>query len=1056
MRAVGFLFLILMAGADSALADDADWDVMNPPGEASEVTIDTTSGTWMTVDVSPDGETILFDMLGDLYVMPISGGEATSIASGIQWDMQPRFSPDGSEVVFISDRGGASNIWVMNSDGSNPRQISHESFRTLNNPDWSPDGNYIAARKHFTTRRSTGTGEIWLYHVAGGSGVAVVERPSAAHQKELGEPTFSPDGSAIYYSVDTTPGAIFDYVRDSNKQLFAIRKHDLTSGEVTTVTAGPGGAIRATPSPDGNSLAFIRRVRADSALFVRDLASGEERQVYGDLDQDVQEVWGIEGIFPGLSWTPDNASVVFWSGGKINRVEVASGAVSDIPFHVADTRKVIAPPRFAVDVAPDSFRSKMVRSASVSPDGNRVVYDSLGKLYVKQLPNGTPERLTRDNGDHFELFPSFSRDGRWVVFATWDDAELGSVRRVRSTGGRSRAITNDPGHYVQPRFSPDGETITFNRAAGGRLTSPLWSTDPGVYVMPADGGDMHLVTRNGRDAHFADANDRVVITRTVGGSDRNGVGSHELISVDLNGENPRVLAKSSYATAMQVSPDGNALAFRENYHVYMTPLTGAHAVQIGPDAKSLPSARLSADGGDFPSWSSDSSAVHWTMGPTLFSASANTALSDNFTQPSSGVDLSVEASAEKPSGMVAITGARIVTMDGDSSVIEDGTVLIDGNRIAAIGVSVDIPADAKRVDAGGKTILPGLIDIHAHGGQGTNGIIPQQSYVNHGTLALGVTTGHDPSNRSSHIFAASELQRTGQILAPRLFSTGEVVYGAKSELWARINSLEDARGHVRRLKANGAISIKNYNLPRRDARQRLVAAATEEGIMSVAEGGAAYHQDMAMITDGNTGIEHTIPQNILYEDVLQLWSGTKVTYTPTLVVSFGVSGEHYWYEHTDVWKHPILSRHVPPHILEPRSVRRLKIPDEDHTFFEQARSAKKLYDRGVSVHTGAHGQREGLGTHWEMWMFALGGMTEMEAIAAATRNPAFYLGLDGDVGSLEVGKLADLLIINGNPLENIRDTDKIEHVMLNGRLYEAATLNEVVTGDRTTRPYYWH
>lgn len=271
-----------------------------------------------------------------------------------------------------------------------------------------------------------------------------------------------------------------------------------------------------------------------------------------------------------------------------------------------------------------------------------------------------------------------------------------------------------------------------------------------------------------------------------------------------------------------------------------------------------------------------------------------------------------------------------------------------------------------------------------------------------------------------------------------------------------IDSLEDAGEHVRRLAAQGAIAVKNYNQPRREQRQQVTHAARQEGIFVVPEGGALYHMDMSLIADGNNTIEHNIPQNVLYEDVLQFWSQTDTGYTPTLNVTYsGISGEDYWYQAGDVWKHPLLTRYVPDHILNPRAVRRQMAPEEDYADRFAAREARKLADRGVSVHIGAHGQREGLGSHWEMWSFERGGYTPLQAIEAATIAPARQYRLDGELGSLEAGKLADLVIIDADPLVNLRDSDKVEYVMINGRLYESASLKEVATGDRVREPYYW-
>ncbi|HEX5765389.1 MAG TPA: amidohydrolase family protein, partial [Woeseiaceae bacterium] len=432
--------------------------------------------------------------------------------------------------------------------------------------------------------------------------------------------------------------------------------------------------------------------------------------------------------------------------------------------------------------------------------------------------------------------------------------------------------------------------------------------------------------------------------------------------------------------------------------------------------------------------------------------------SGGYEAPGEGVSLTRRVEADKPSGLVALTGARIITMtDADGGVIEDGVIVTDGNRIRAVGAGsdVDIPGSARRVDVSGKTIIPGIIDAHAHGPQGV-GIIPQQNWAAHATLAFGVTTVHDPSNDATEVFAASEMQRAGLILAPRIFSTGDIVYGAKSTYFAEIDSLDDARQHVRRLKAQGAMSVKNYNQPRRSQRQQVVVAAREENMLVVPEGGSLYHMDLSMVADGNSSVEHNLPQSMLYDDVLQFWGQTEVAYTPTLVVTYGgLAGETWWYQQTDVWKHPILSNFVPPQILRPRSVRRLKAPESEYHHAQSAATARLLADEGVLVSIGAHGQREGLASHWEIWSFVQGGMTPVEALRAATASPARALGFDRDLGTLEEGKLADLVVIDADILDDIFRSDRVSMVMLNGRLYDAATLDETVTGDHETEPFFW-
>jgi imidazolonepropionase-like amidohydrolase/Tol biopolymer transport system component len=1048
-------------GDVAAEAEDAnaDWDVANPPLETRSIDINVTEGTWMSLDVSPDGQTIAFDLLGDIYTMPISGGEATNISSGLPWEIQPRFSPDGTEIAFTSDREGGDNIWIMNVDGSNARSLTSEDFRLLNNAAWSPDGRYIAARKHFTTSRSAGTGEIWLYHVLGGGGVALVERSSEAFQKELGEPIFSPDGRYVYYTQNITSGNSFIYAQDSNTDLFNIRRYDMETGETDTTVSGVGGAVRPAPSPDGRYMAFVRRERTQSMLYIKDLTSGEERRIYADLDQDMQETWGVTGMYPNMDWTQDSASLVFWAGGGIHRIDIASGEVSDIPFSVSDTRDVIDPPRPQVEVAPDTFTTAMPRFATMSPDGSQAVYESLGRIWIKDTDGGEARRLTRDTSDRREIFPSWSRDGRTLAFATWDDEDLGSIRTISARGGRERVVTQEPGHYRRPRFSPDGDTLVFEKGSGGYLTAPEWSETTGVFTIPASGGEAQLVTEDGDWPHFGAENDRIFVTRN--GS------AVTLVSVDLSGEDARTHATSQLVAEYQVAPDGRHLAFHENYDVHVMPLLpGPQAVSAGRGAGAVPVVEVSGNGSTYMHWSHDGSQMNWSLGPTLFSAELadfrpNPQADEDdegYSPPTEGLDLSMTATADRPTGMTALVGARIVSMaDDEGGVIENGTILIDGNRISAIGADIEVPDGARIVDVSGQTITPGFIDAHAHGPQGSDDIIPQQNWATIAHLALGVTTIHDPSSQASHIFTAGEYQRAGLLLAPRTYSTGEVVYGAKAPgFFASINDYDDAEEHVFRLAAQGAHSIKNYNQPRRDQRQQVVAASIAANVAVVAEGGSNYHMDMAMVADGNTSIEHNLPPAMIYEDVLSMYSQTEVAYTPTLVVTYGgMAGDPYWRQATDVWLHPILSQHVPPHVLQPGSVRRTTAPESDFVDNVNANTARMLMERGVAVSIGAHGQQQGLAAHWEMWSFVRGGFTPMQALQAATIVPAQHLGFDTDIGSLEVGKLADLVIMASNPLDDIGNTDDITMVMLNGRLYDADTMNEVVTGDETRDAYYW-
>ncbi len=1050
----------------------AKWNVDSPSKLTAEQAIDVTEGTWINLDVSPDGKEIVFDLLGDLYVMPISGSEKPErITSGLSWDMQPRFSPDGKTIAFTSDRTGqgdlgGDNIWTVSRDGKELKQITAESYRLANGPAWRPDGEYIVARKHFVSRRSLGAGEMWLYHKDGGTaGLQLTKKKT--EQKDSNEPVFSPDGRYLYYSEDASPGNTFEYSKDSTGQIYVIYRVDLETGETERLISGPGGACRPTPSPDGKSVAFVRRVDGKSALHLFDIASGAVRLIYAGLERDMQETWAIHGVYPSFAWTPDGKSIVLWARGKILRVDTATGKARDVLFHVKDNRTVVEAVRFAQKVAPKRFDVKMLKNVRVSPAGDRVAYQALGHIYLRDLPEGEPKRLTEQD-DHFEFFPDFSRDGRQIVYTTWNDEKLGSIRIRTIAGadeGKETVVVKQPGHYAHPVFSPDGKNIVFSKLGGGWLRTPLWSREQGLYRIPAKGGKPGRIAKTTAAAQFGAAGDRIYLTRRKADT---GGDNLQFYSIDLSGNDERVHFTSRWGGEFALSPNGKWVAFVERFNAYIAPFvkTG-QPITVGPGAKAFPLKKASGEAGEWIHFSGDSSRLHWSLGPTLYTRELKDTFAflegapDKLPEPeTSGVGIGFKTAHDRPRGTTALVGGRIVTMKGDE-VIEDGVVVISGNRITSIGArgEVEIPAKAREIDVSGQVVLPGFIDTHAHGAQAEDAITPQQNWVDLARLAFGVTTMHDPSNSTRDVFSASELIKAGLVRGPRLFSTGTILYGAEGSYKAEIGSLEDALFHLRRMKAVGAFSVKSYNQPRRDQRQQVIEAARQLKMMVVPEGGSTFMHNLTMIVDGHTGIEHTLPVEAVYDDVLDLWSGTGVGYTPTLCVAYGgIWGENYWYDIEDLWKHKRVTSFIPPHVINPRARRRMKAPLEDYNHIREAGIAKRVVDNGGLVQAGGHGQLQGLDTHWEMWSMVQGGMTPIEALRCGTLFGAKYIGLDGDIGSLESGKLADLVVIEKgfDPTKDIRHSEHVQYVIANGRVFDAKTMDELTRKGRIKRkPFFW-
>lgn len=1045
----------------------ADWDVLNPAFPLNEINIKSNELTWASLDVTPNGKQIVFDTLGDIFITSIDGGDAVPLTQDFAWNIHPNVSPDGKQIAFISDRDGLSNVWVMNIDGTELRQITKEKNNIIHSPKWSPDGQYILVTKGIMSSRSIPAGEIWMYHHTGGTGLAIKKRVNGLKdQKNIADPAFSHDGRYIYFTQDITGGFRFSYNRDPLNSIFAITRIDRETGEEERFISGTGGAVVPTPSPDGRYVAFIRRIQDKTALFLKDIQTGAERAIFNNLERDMQEGFGSEGYFSYFDWTPDSNELVFWTAGKIHRLSISDQSLNSLDINLDSNLKYADAVRFEVDVAPDSFDTKMLRWSQKSPDGQKALFQALGKLYIRDLKSGKTKRLTKQN-EHDEYYPRYSNDGKSIVYTTWHDQQLGAVRIVPAKGGKGKIITSQPGHYVEPAFSPNGKKITYRKFTGGYLIDSTYSVEPGLYVLDLDTNTSTRISKQGMQPHFSGQNDRVYFTEYVSGTPYS---ETQLSSVNLTGEDKRThLYGADKVSEYRLSHDNKWVAFVYQYNTYVVPFVeNGQKITISPTMTSLPVTQISARAGEYLNWAPDNNSLTWFHGPYLFEQSLAEAFAfveggseENAAPITEGLKLSFKQKSQKAKGYTAIVGGNVVTMrdaDEKQEVIENGIVLINGNVIEAVGPmnGITIPEGSLVIDAQGKTVIPGLVDTHDHGSQGRNEIIPQQNWSQFSKLAFGVTTIHDPSNDTTEMFAAAELQRAGLRIGPRLYSTGTILYGAEGLGYkAIINDFEDAYFHVQRLKDVGAISVKSYNQPRRDQRQWVLQAARELEMMVVPEGGGKLQQNLSMLVDGHTGLEHSLPIARGYADLTQLWGATKFGYTPTFVVSYGgLMGEEYWYDRTNVWENERLLRYTPHTILDRRSIRRPTAPDNQYNHIEVATYAKTLRDNGVGVHIGAHGQREGLAAHWELWMMEQGGFTPWEALRGGTIDGARHLGMDKQIGSIEVGKIADLAIIDGDVLADLKRSEYVTHTVINGRVFEAATMKELGT-DNEPAPFFF-
>lgn len=1058
------------------------WFVDDPHGPADTLRFETDEATWMDVDVSPDGRTLLFGILGDLYTLPIGGGTATRLTRGAAYDFQPRWSPDGRHIAMTSDRGGTDNIWILNADGSQPRPVTSEKDKVMNCPRWTPDGDYVVCRKRLTDGSSIGTSELWLMHTTGGSGIQITKKSDLP---EANEPIVTPDGRSILFSARPSR---YQYNRNVFAGIYQIRRFDRVTGQTTGLTDGYGGSARPEISPDGRSLAFVRRDRLKTVLYLYDLERLTERPLWDGLDQDMQENFAWTGSYPGFAFTPDGRAIVIWAKGKLWSVDVASGRTTNVPFRAAVEQVITKALRFPRDIASDRFRVRMISWPTQSPDGRSLVFAAIGSLWTQPLPAGTARRLETSGG--LAYAPAFSPDGRWLAYTSWNDAEGGHLWKMPAAGGASVRLTTLPSQYANPSFSRDGSKIVFLRGNNASFRGHDLGDDAthDILWMPASGGTPERVlsvdsrgsSRRMPRVFWNAAGDRIFYTATHNtGPFQEKTSLH---SVKPDGTDDYEAMSFTFAEEIVPSPDGRWVAWNELHNAYVTllPQVGRQTLEVSGEDGPVPARKFTKDGGEWLNWADGGKTVTWSYGPEFYRQNVDSLMAwwgrearravrkrkseeakpdsivvdgkkvakpvpEDALHPDSLV-VALHVPRAKPTGTVALTGARLITMKGNE-VIENGTIVITGNRITAIGPSAQVrpPAGARTIDVSGRTIMPGIVDTHAHLHYNALDIIPEKQWADWCNLAYGVTTTHDPSASNYAVFTQSEMVEAGVMTGPRTFSTGYILYGADGAGKAVVKSLEDARDHVRRLKRLGAFSVKSYMQPRREQRQWIIAAAREESMLVVPEGGGNLEMNCSFVLDGHTSNEHSLPVAPIYRDVAKLFGGSGTVETPTLLVAYGgLSGEHWFYQHYNVFENEKLLRFSPRGQIDARSIRRpVMTMDGDWHHMKVAAGCRRILEEGGRVTLGAHGQLQGLGPHWELWGLTQGGISNFDALKCATIHGAWALGLDAHIGSLEPGKLADLVVMDRNPLEKIENSDSIRYVVKNGVVFDGNTMATV-------------
>lgn len=1043
----------------------ADWDITDTGQPYTETRLTLTEGTWMSLDVSPNGETIIFDLLGDIYTISAAGGNATLVHGGPAMQRSPKFSPDGQWITYLSDRDGADNIWISRADGTGARQISHETTLVPSAPAWNADGTAIAAARMFDTSDRLHDSEIVRYALSGGPGEVVVQAPETG--ENVHEVTFSPDGRTMIYTEKVTPqGQSVIYV-DANHLNFAIQSQNLGTGETDQLIRGFGGAMTPTISPNGSQIAFIRRVRDRTVLFTYDRDTRVQRPIFDGLDRDGQaDFLGQGAYYPAFEWFPDNRHIAIWWGGKLHRIDTETGAHNEIPFQAIATHRLTEPTRFHHELAPEEMRVRAITKIAPSPMSQAIAFSAIGHVWTQASPDSEPVRIT--DSTLSESDPVYSPDGSRLAFVQWSDVTGGSIR-LRDANGHVSTVATGPGIMRDPVFTPDGATLLYRITPGDNCLGGHHA-EPGLYAVPTSGGENRRLGEGGANLRVTADGSRIFFTTEdyVDGSMQTTLAS---IAIDGTDRRDHVLTDGSDTNELKISPDMQWLAFRQYQQYYVMPFDpAAETSEIATEN----ARQISTIGGYELAWSRDSDALVFAIGPQVQRYRIG---DDGVATDYAEINLTVPV--DVPSGQVALTGGRIITMNDADAVIENGTVLLDGNRIAAVGPagSIAIPNGTEIIDIAGRTVMPGLVDMHGHLDTcyyASSGLVPESQASRYAALAFGVTTNFDPYTSELQTLTMDEATQAGEMVGPRAISVGLVAYGRQRKYdpaYIPINAYEDALTYMARKEMLGIWAFKSYRQTMRAQRQMLVSAAREHGIMADLEGESNFYIDLTGILDGHMSVEHNMPMSVIYDDLIQLQSASRVAQTPTLVVLFGeLMGENYLYQTTRSWDDPRVRRFVqnvtssygplgapgdaPPYV---RGMTTVQADDSlyDIGFRSVSRSMNALDQAGALINVGSHGQVFGLAQHWEMWLLAEGGMAPNRVLRAATMNGATTLGVDDQIGSIEPGKLADIIVLDRNPLDDIRNSNSVRYTIVNGRVYDSETMNEAGNHPQPRQPFFW-